>query len=62
VEEKTLAIRRHHAGRFLPAMLQLVQTQICHGGGFTVIVYRHHAAFVFEFVAALQTAQGLSPG
>jgi hypothetical protein len=42
-------------------MLQLVQPQIRHGGGFTVIVHRHHAAFVFEFVAALQTAQGLSP-
>jgi hypothetical protein len=43
-------------------MLQLMQTQICHGGGFTVIVHRHHTAFVLEFVAALQTAQGLSPG
>jgi hypothetical protein len=31
-------------------MLQLVQSQIRHGGGFTVIVYRHHAAFVFKLV------------
>jgi hypothetical protein len=31
-------------------MLQLVQTQIRHGGGFKVIVHRHDTAFVFEFV------------
>jgi hypothetical protein len=31
-------------------MLQLVQPEIRHGGGFKVVVHRHHAAFVFEFV------------
>src|SRR5438128_1017708 len=50
VHEKTLAIRRHHARRLLSAMLQLVQSQVGHGGGFTVIVYRHHPAFVLKFV------------
>ena len=54
VHVKTLAIGRHHAGRLLPAMLQLVQSEVRHGGGFKVIVHRHHAAFVFKFVASLQ--------
>jgi hypothetical protein len=40
-------------------MLQLVQTKVRHGGGFQVVVHRHHAAFVFEFVATLHTAQDL---
>src|SRR5438309_11839431 len=57
MDEKTFAVGRDNAGGFLSAMLQLVQTEIRHGGGFKVIVHRHYAAFVFKAVASLQTAQ-----
>jgi hypothetical protein len=58
---KTATVRRHDTSRLLAAMLQLVQAKISHGSGLSMGMNCDHSALVFEFVAALQTAQVFSP-
>src|SRR5215472_11814375 len=64
VDEEALAVRRDNACRLLPAMLQLMQTEIGQRGSLAVVMYRYHSTFVLEFVhhfvAMLQTARGSS--
>src|SRR6185312_8466896 len=53
------AVRRNDACGLLPAVLQLMQSEVGERGGLGVRVYGHHTTFVFEFVATLHTARHL---